>query len=210
MKQAIELILMTKSAKYHNYCVAGINPHDGKWYRLVSDDESIHGALSYRDLRMNNGREADVLDRILLEGIEYQPGIIQTENCLIDRNQVMRYQGTEQIDDIVRRFAPKEQTMVFRGEGCAMFGNIDDIGHSLEFLRVQNLKLYTVTMEDRRRTKADFELAGKRYEHFSVTDRRYYIDENETKFIEDACLVLSISEDPWEETQSHYKFILLW
>ena len=127
MKQAIELILMTKSAKYHNYCVAGINPHDGKWYRLVSDDESIHGALSYRDLQMNNGREADVLDRILLEGVEYQPGIIQTENCLIDRNQVMRYQGTEQIDDIVRRFAPKEQTMVFRGEGCAMFGNIDSL-----------------------------------------------------------------------------------
>lgn len=207
MKQAIELILMTKSAKYHNYCVAGINPHNGKWYRLVSDDDCIHGALSYNDLRMNNGREADVLDRVLLEGIEYHPGIIQTENCLIDRNNVIRYKGTEHINDIVRRFVPSEQEMVFRSEGCAMFGNIDDIGHSLEFLRVQNLKLYTVTMEDRRRTKADFEMAGKRFEHFSVTDRRYYINENETKYIEDACLVVSISEDPWEETQCHYIFI---
>ncbi|MEG1958181.1 MAG: hypothetical protein RR071_10690 [Lachnospiraceae bacterium] len=42
----MEVAVLTKSSKFGNYCVAGINLASGEFVRLVTEDDTIHGALT--------------------------------------------------------------------------------------------------------------------------------------------------------------------
>lgn len=44
----IKMVVLTKSSKYGKNCVAGINLVNGNWVRLVTNDESSHGAVSMK------------------------------------------------------------------------------------------------------------------------------------------------------------------
>ena len=48
--KVIRMVVLTKSSKYGKNCVAGINLGTGEWVRLVTNDESSHGAVSYVNL----------------------------------------------------------------------------------------------------------------------------------------------------------------
>lgn len=58
----IRMVVLTKSSKYGKNCVAGINLANGSWTRLVTNDESSHGAVSDEDLVCKDGNIVQVLD----------------------------------------------------------------------------------------------------------------------------------------------------
>lgn len=48
MKQ--DVVILTRSSKYRNFCVAGVDINTGEWVRFVSDNSVIHGALNKDDI----------------------------------------------------------------------------------------------------------------------------------------------------------------
>lgn len=82
----IRMVVLTKSSKYGNNCVAGIDLSNGDWVRLVTEDEASHGAVSDNDLICEDGRSVEVLDVIDAPILGLCNDCVQPENVLLDLN----------------------------------------------------------------------------------------------------------------------------
>lgn len=203
----IEMILMTKSSKFGAYCVAGFDVSDGKWVRLVSEDEETHGAVD-DDMLYDRaaGRCAEVLDRVRVEIEGEAPSSVQTENVLVrGRNRILIL-GRVSIGEAVRLHPFEERDALFSSHHYIVDADIRTIHHSLEFVQAENLHLYTVIGKSGKpKYKADFDCGGRRYTNFAMTDPLYYDKRN--VWLDSAALALSISDDEWSRANGHYIYV---
>ncbi|MDE6585513.1 MAG: hypothetical protein K2K80_02390 [Clostridia bacterium] len=202
--QEITAIILTKSAKHRNYCVAGIDCSTGKFVRFVSEDEVTDGALTGSDLKYWNGDfQAVPLHLVKVKVKAHLKGIHQTENYLIDRSQKWTFIRKVSLADVLELHAPEIHKNIFGNDKEFAFSfNLINIDYSLMLISVNNLKLYTDT--DSGKTKAAFDYNNKHYTNFSVTDNKFFNFEEDEFF--QAFLVISIS-DKAVPAGMHYKFI---
>lgn len=167
------IILMTKSFKRNNYCVAGIDRETGDWIRFVSDDVNSEGAVLCEDVRYIDGTEADVLDIVEVDLIKPVPTPAQSENWLYNRKVKWKKCGTATI----------QQVIAFRGlDDCGknIFGNTDRKisrqnanGKSLALIKADSPYIVVKTFEKK---KVDFCFSHNniKYSFFSVSDISLY------------------------------------
>lgn len=55
-------MILTKSSKHSDYCVAGIDCATGKFIRLISNNDDKEGALSGDHMHYDNDTEVQILD----------------------------------------------------------------------------------------------------------------------------------------------------
>ncbi len=202
--RTVEMILLTKSSKYGQYCIAGFECRSGCWIRLISDDEQTHGAVSeemlYDPVR---GRSAKVLDRVRVQIADEQNGQVQTENLLIDTKQSIRILSHMNIRQVMRLHPCERRDALFGSHQSVVEVDVGMLGHSLEFIRADNVRVYrTFSAHGKLRHKVDFEYGGRKYSNFALTDPEYYNGGNRS--IDRAALVLSISDDAWSRLNGHY------
>ena len=97
----MDVAVLTKSSKFGNYCVAGINLASGEFVRLVTEDDTIHGALTFRDIQYKDGscmQEMDIV-KVKIKGRDSNP--LQPENVIIDRGFYLDKLGTFSISKLV-------------------------------------------------------------------------------------------------------------
>lgn len=202
--ETVQVIILTKSAKHHNYCVAGIDLETGKWIRLVSDDERTMFALTQDMVKYETGDECDILDIVNVCVKKDVPLNIQTENVLIDDGYYWEYVGRYDLNSL-QSFVKK----------CGyIFGNRNSYvdkntalrsGCSLGLFYVNNL--FLSEKENNRgelRKKISFDFAGYRNYEWSMTDYRYY-DVSNGKIADRGIIVVSIPEDDYHG--NYYKFV---
>ena len=81
------IVILSKSKKYKNYCVAGKDMKTREWIRLISENDGIHNAIEPSDLIYNDNTEANLLDivQVTLKDIEEKnKNIYQPENYILD------------------------------------------------------------------------------------------------------------------------------
>jgi hypothetical protein len=70
-----EVIILAKSKKYNNYCIAGYDVNDDTLVRIISDNPRIHFSVPGNDIVMSNtNTEAGLLDVVRLQARKVQPG----------------------------------------------------------------------------------------------------------------------------------------
>ena len=82
-----DIVLLAKSRKHYNYCIAGKDINTGEWIRLISEDDTIHNAIRPTDLIYEDNTEAEILDiiRVCVKEIEDENKILyQPENYILD------------------------------------------------------------------------------------------------------------------------------
>ncbi|MDB8803402.1 hypothetical protein PN294_14560 [Romboutsia sp. 1001216sp1] len=82
-----DIVLLTKSRKHYNYCIAGKDINTGEWIRLISEDDTIHNAIKPSDLIYEDNTEAEILDviRVRVKEISGENKILyQPENYILD------------------------------------------------------------------------------------------------------------------------------
>lgn len=87
-----DIVILTKSRKHGNYCVAGKDINTGEWIRLISEYDSIHNAIRPSDLIYNNRKEANVLDVVNVDIKELEKGsknLYQPENYILDNRRYL-------------------------------------------------------------------------------------------------------------------------
>lgn len=195
------VLILTMSSKNHGYCVAGIDIDNGKWVRLVSNDEKSHGALSRRDIFYDNKTTCKPLDVVKVPIIKDKPLKYQPENVLINCGFFWEKIGTIDINKLIEYHEPEKHDFIF-GDTCPYLKEweLQDIGHSLVLVEVDNLNIYHPSD---RKTKAKFTYNGNVYNNISVTDPEYY-DFEPFKF-KKAFLVISLPDSPYND--NYYKFI---
>lgn len=201
----IRMVVLTKSSKYGNNCVAGINLSNGSWVRLVTEDETSHGAVSDEDLICEDGKSVEVLDVIDAPITGICNDCVQPENVLLDLNTYIEIIGRMTLDEVLE-VHPLERKRNILGNDYAYITEtrVDTVGYSLIIVEVFDL---VISQEEnpfgKPKTKAKFVYQGTEYENMSVTDNKFYSVQSETKF-ERAIIVVSIGT-PYNN--KYYKFV---
>lgn len=202
----IKMVVLTKSSKYRNYCVAGINLENGKFLRLVTNDSSIHGAVKESELTCSDGNIIDVLDVIEVSVNEYSgKNEIQPENVLLNSNESPKIIRKMSIDDVIKNYGLDDNNTIFGNNSCYVLPNhVLKLGHSLTFVQVEELEIYLIkNIDGVNKTKANFRYKDRYYCGLPVTDRNYF-NINDHICYENAVLVVSIGG---VFNGKHYKFI---
>lgn len=200
----MKVLILTKSAKHGDYCVAGINLDNMSWVRLVSSNEKTMYALTREMVEYETGRECRVLDVIDVCTLDKKPLKIQKENVLIDEKYYFNYLATVSSEDLEK----------FKCTDKYVFGNnycyIDEetalgFGCSLKLFEVENLELReTTNNRNQIRRKVCFDYNGHYYHEISMTDFDFY-NYPLGKVADRAYIVVSIPEDAYNE--NYYKFV---
>lgn len=202
----IKMVVLTKSSKYHNYCVAGINLENGELVRLVTNDSSIQGAVKESELTCCDGNIIDVLDVIEVSIDDYgEKNKIQPENVLLNSNESPKIIGKMSIDDVLKNYDLDNNNTIF-GNNCyyVLPNHVLKLGHSLTLVQVEKLEVYLIrNIDGAYKTKANFWFKDIYYCGLPVTDKNYF-NINDHICYENAVLVVSIGG---VFNGKHYKFI---
>lgn len=201
----IRMVVLTKSSKYGNNCVAGIELNSGEWIRLVTEDEESHGAVSDYDLTCEDGSVVDVFDVIVAPIIERCGNSIQPENVLLDISKYITIVDRLTMDEVLE-IHPLEIKRYILGNEYAYIteARVGSVGYSLTMVKVFDLVISQETNPSGKpKTKARFDYGGIEYENMSVTDYRFYGVPNRTRY-EEAIIIVSIGT-PYND--KYYKFI---
>ncbi len=199
----LQIVVLTKSAKHHNYCVSGINLRTKKLVRLVSQDESTMYALTPEMVIYKTGKECEILDIVRVRVKENVPLQIQKENVLIDEDYYFEYIGKMDLENIKQYVTTKGivfgNTNTYIGKETAL-----QFGYSLGLYEVSNVILTDRTNNQGRNTKkVSFVFDGRYYEDWSMTDYAFY--NISSKIADKAYIVVSIPEDDYNG--NYYKFV---
>jgi hypothetical protein len=196
-----ELIILAKSAKHDNYCIAGIDVETGEWVRPVSDNQQNEGAVSRGDIMLEDGAELKLLDRVKIEFIEHVPSISQPENYLYDNTQVWKKVGDNTLDEVIRLRGYDNPEYVFYNTRRDV--DEDEIGAetSLLLLEISEARLFN----DGYKKKLNFNYGRRHYTYFSVSDPELFSVKNTTLPAE-LSAVFSLT-DRFEPTGKYYKMV---
>ena len=200
MVNAIDMILLTKSAKYGKYCVAGIDARTGRWVRLVTEDAPSRGALGERDMLCRGAGPAAVLDLVYVPLIGPRPGAHQPENVLIDRSRPWIKLGTATLE-LVCRLHPPETRKYLLGSKLLFLTEEWLPGYSLTLACVTDLRVY---LNDKRKLKCSFTYNTREYKAIAMTDPDFFNIANEVS-VGRALLVVSLPDIPYEG--KFFKFV---
>lgn len=174
------IVIMAKSKKYNNYCIAGFDTGNRQWVRLVSDDESIKRAVPVDFAKYSDGTEVEVLDVIrvhIVENAEVATAF-QSENVLYDSNFIWEKTGRMSVEEVIENFGTEASEYIFGNDGKTLTEEEVD-GHSLTFIKAVRPILYINKHEEKTKLRIYFIYNGIRYS-LPVTDLEF---ENKYKTI---------------------------
>ena len=187
------IVILTKSSKFGQLCVAGIDYENGEGVRLVSTDASTHGAVSYSDLQFENGRSAELLDVIDVEVTGSENNPVQPENYVIDRDYYVGYVKTISIEEAIKLYKGLGEPFILGDSSYYVDEEVvATLGRSLSLEVVDNLRFEQVVNDSGQpKTKLSFEYNRHHYSSMSVTDPRFYNVHDGQEFGQ-AAIVVSI------------------
>lgn len=175
------IIIMTKSFKRYNYCIAGIDVETGEWIRVVSDDRTIEGAVPVEDAVDENENPIEIFDVVTISFIRSQPLPEQDENWLYDRSRPWIKQRSVNLQYVINQYGTDNCQYVFNND--ARFLERDELtGQSLLLLKISSPKVIVKTFPNQKKVSLNFRYNNESYAFFSISDIEVY---NEYKIKDD-------------------------
>ncbi|MEN1761572.1 dual OB domain-containing protein [Anoxynatronum sibiricum] len=216
MKKSI--ILLTKSKKYRNYCIAGIDINNGEWVRIVSNDTNIHYAVKQEDIMYENNEEAEIFDIIAIECEKDRKSYYQSENYIFDNAYYWEKIGKATINDVLAIKPCENRNFIFYDTNKKVASdylktiNSDDI-YSLMLICPTNVEIIVKqwSHDEEKKITMNFEYNSNRYRYIPITDEifnnqhRTKIDGNYSLHY-NPILIMSLGE-MYERDKCHYKLI---
>ncbi len=196
----MKLLVLAKSSKHGNYCLAGLNLDTYKFVRILGSGE--YGAFLDSDCKLDNGKKISLLDCIEINLKKENDNHAQTENyscvsktatycCKYSYQRLIDlYQDTLITDSFVKKSEPI---------GYLTRNNYKTVSHSLELIKVNNLTVYP-------NWTCSFDFKGEKYCFMKITDFNF---KNKSCNYSCAYLLVSLSgEDRYTlENNKFYVFV---
>lgn len=204
-----EIIILATSAKFQNSCVGGIDAKTGEWIRLVSDNETIGGALTQEMLTYKNGVQCSPLDKIRVSVVKKVPIAHQPENFLVDITRKFEKIERVSLEDVLEIHQIENGSINvddFFRNNLPYFDSkeILEIKKSLALIEVKNLKIYRNIWN---KLKVSFEYLETLYNEISMTDPEYFFINSNLKYNK-AIVMLSLGSKPFEQNSNYYKYVV--
>lgn len=188
----VQIVILAKSVKHQNHCVAGKCIINKKWYRPVSTVTG--GELNNEQVMVQNIHGAyrvKPLQKVEMSFLNHVPLLQQPENHLIDGNiWQQKYKiHLNEIDQYLDR--PDDiWGLGNRVDYSLIESNYIHIHQSLYLVQAQNISLY---YDGERKRRASFQYNGIDYD-LPVTDPEFYNIVNEDKDFK-GILCISLGEE---------------
>lgn len=168
-KQKMNVLILTKSAKYGEFCVAGITCN--KLVRLVADASGKE--INKENFKANNN-EVQVGDEIEIQ-CTLAPLKIQTENTILNKiNKVVKHYDFKEIDKAMSNIINNGDLLKTQ-DFAISHEEISTYNKSLMIVEVSDFETeITKNKKGQPKTKAKFKCNGIEYANFSVTDQDYF------------------------------------
>ena len=211
----MRIILLTKSKKYHNYCVTGIREDTGEWVRLVSEDSSIHNAVTVVDMTYEDNSEAQILDIVEVKIKEHNPNYYQPENYVYDSTYYWEKIGQATIDHVLEIITQNDDFYVFHNDEKKLQKTFvqslsTDEQYSLKLIELDEVEICVRDWDGDGRLSitASFTYNDIEYKYLKITDEYFksqFNGEGWYKF-KDVVLVISLA-DLYDRDDCHYKLV---
>lgn len=201
----MDIIILTKSCKNNNYCVAGINEKQ-ELVRLGIDNKA---EIPSDIFKYNNGKNICIGDMININEFENSPLENQPENIIIDIDKIkfIRQIEDKELLKILERRCNKNRYIFFNDKEYIEKEEIKQNGnvYSLDIVMVNDINIYIKESYGKRKSKADFYYNDIIYRKFSITDSDYF-NYNKKRFSDGKFyLVVSLADKLIQG--KYYKFI---
>lgn len=202
-EQTMNVLVLIKSAKNHELCVAGIDLDTNKLVRLVADGSGKE--IKKTDFKMDD-KEVQIFDKITIKGTP-APLKIQTENVILNKiDKVEHYDADKAykaMSSIINNGA-----LLKTNDYAIPHKDILDYDKSLMVVEVSDFETKIIeNNEGKSKTKATFLYKKQQYDNISVTDSDYFKEAQKHKKCK---IILSIPETQYPKDNvngKHFKFI---
>ena len=209
-----KLIILAASAKFNNYCVAGVDVETGKWIRPISEMPELEDAVPLDDLEYPDGSHVELLDVVEIKFSDRAAdNPIQPENFFYNQKYFWQKIGQTTLQDVIdgRGFDSREK-IFYNNERSILGTNVIkfDERESLLLLPVENLFI-SIEETDHKKFFADFDYQDKKFHRFSVGDiavRKKFADNAAGKyFFKDKSSVVFSLTNPFRYNAVCYKML---
>lgn len=199
-EQSYELLILTKSAKNHELCVAGIDLKTNKLVRLVADENGKE--IKKTDFKVDD-KEVNIFDKITIKGTP-APLKIQTENVILNKiDKIAEHYDADKADKAMSSII-NNGDLLKTNDYAIPHKDISAYDKSLMAVEVSDFETYDNEYD---KTKAKFKYNNISYDKFSITDPDYFGAKVEYKKCK---IILSIPETEYPKDDvngKHFKFI---
>ena len=209
------LIILAASAKFANYCVAGVDADTGEWIRPISEKPELEDAVPIDDLKYPDGSRIELLDVVEIKFSDRAAkNPIQPENFFYNQKYFWQKIGRVTLQEVIDERGFDFCDEIFYNHNRSILG-VDvikfNVRESLLLLPVENLFISIEDGEDHKKFFADFEYRSKNFLRFSVGDiavRNKFADSGVGKhfFKENATVVFSLT-NPYRKNAECYKML---
>jgi hypothetical protein len=217
-----DLLILAKSKKYNNYCIAGYDINNDEMVRIISNDPKIHYSVPCFDIIMSNtNTEAALLDLVRLKAKKVNPMIHnphQVENWEYDNKVRWRKLKSFAINEIPAKCFSMDECLFYNTKHLLNRQDMDLFKtglKSLQFIDPSFLEFYIKEYEGRIKIYANLKWKGQVYRKLSLTDL-HYVSIMEEMYRKFKCEFFFISPNPllmlslsgvFEKDLCYYKLI---
>ena len=210
-----KLIILAESAKYNNFCVAGVDVDTGKWIRPISEKPELEEAVPLEDLEYPDGTRVELLDVVEIKFSDRAVNNpIQPENFFYNEKYFWQKVDRVTLQELIDKRGYDLRDKIFFSDERSIFGadvEKTSVRESLLLLPVENLFISIEDAKDHKKFFADFDYRGKRLLRFSVGDiavRKKFEASGAGKYFfkESANVVFSLT-NPFHANYNCYKML---
>ena len=210
-----KLIILAESAKYNNFCVAGVDVDTGKWIRPISEKPELEEAVPLDDLKYPDGSRVELLDVVEIKFSDRAVNNpIQPENFFYNEKYFWQKVDRVTLQEFIDKRGYDLRDKIFFSDERSIFGaDVEKFSarESLLLLPVENLFISVEDAKDHKKFFADFNYRGKRLSRFSVGDiavRKKFEASGAGKYFfkESANVVFSLT-NPFHANYNCYKML---
>ena len=210
-----KLIILAKSAKYNNFCIAGIDIDTGKWIRPISEKPELEEAVPLEDLKYPDGSLVELLDVVEIKFSDRSANNpIQPENFFYNPKYFWQKVSRITLQEVIDKRGYDLRDKIFYNSERSIFGaDVEKISEreSLLLLSIENIFISVEDKEEQKKFFADFDYGGKKFFRFSVGDivvRKKFETSDAGKYFfkERATVVFSLT-NPFHANYNCYKIL---
>lgn len=210
-----EIIILAKSSKHSEYCIAGIDTTTGEWIRPVSDNTSSEGAVPLEQITYEDGTELQILDKVFIQFIGPAPTKSQPENYLYDPDYYWVKRGQATIEEVIQKRGCDNVNEFFYNTGRDVTEEEINHGPSLLLLNVEypiiSVKTFDNETSNKQRIDLIFRYRNTWYRYFRISDpviKGQYADkkDGDYRFGSSRIVVLSLT-GKYEGSGKYYKMV---
>jgi len=208
-----EIIILAKSSKHGEYCIAGVDTTTGEWIRPISDNIAHEGSVPLCDIMYEDGTQLQILDKVKIKILSCNPTNSQPENCKYDSSVRWRKTGKSTLSELINSRGYDNPEKIFYNGNKEVLEEEVCGQPSLLFLNVKNPTIFIKTFDGNKRIQFNFQYNGINYNFFKISDERiksmfankhdgsYYLGKN-------LSLILSLTDRYYHNgTYKHYKMV---